>query len=175
MTVEQFTNTFTSLAMLYNKEYTEEQIKVFYLVLNDLDMSLFKQACGNLAKRCKFMPTVADIREEVANIEGGEQLSLEPDHEWNEVIYCVRHFGPYKLDRIKEYLNPFTYWVADKLGWENLFNLMSDETNYMAHRFIEYFKSNQQSYKQSLQLGNDTNYQKLQGVVTTLLENKTIN
>ena len=155
MNQQQFANTFTSLAMIYGKEFTQDQLKVYYSLLRDIELNQFKLACGNIAKKSKFMPTVADIREEVATIQGGDAFRVIPEEEWKKVLYCVRHFGPYKMEQIKEYLGEITYNIASRFGWEDLFNLQTEEVGYQGDRFIKFYQANQKSYKEQLQLNGD--------------------
>lgn len=69
MNKEKFIKIYTSLGLVYSKEFNIEQLEMFYSLLNDLNIKSFKQACREISKKNKYMPSIAEIREEVKKIE----------------------------------------------------------------------------------------------------------
>lgn len=61
---KQFLNTISYLGAIYDKEFTEKEIVVWYDMLKEYPEEVLNRSIKDLAKREKFMPKIADIVEE---------------------------------------------------------------------------------------------------------------
>ncbi len=105
------------------KDLTKEDallmIKVWLNDFKNEEEEIFKKAIGRLRYKCKYIPSVSEIKEEIAIIKN-ESLQLDVDDEWSKVI---RLFGKYGADREEEALKelcPYTANVVKMMGWRYL-------------------------------------------------------
>ena len=54
------------MGLAYNKEFTEEQVSVWYSFLKDYSFEELNNAIKELIKTLKRMPTIADITEQMS-------------------------------------------------------------------------------------------------------------
>lgn len=68
MKIKEFIKAMSILGTAYNKEFTQEQIGIWYESFNDVDYELFKQAIKKIVKKNKFMPSIAELLDECRNV-----------------------------------------------------------------------------------------------------------
>lgn len=105
------------------KDMTKEEglllIKVWTNDFKNEEEKIFKQAINRLRYKNKYVPSVAEIKEEIAKIKNTE-LQLDLDDEWFKVIKLISKYGAdYEEDALKE-LNPYTANVVKMIGWRYL-------------------------------------------------------
>lgn len=61
MKVEEFTTEIEKLCNFYEKPLTDEQNKIWYQNLKDIDIKRFRYIIGEVYKNYKYMPKLADI------------------------------------------------------------------------------------------------------------------
>lgn len=139
---EQFTKTLTVLGTAYNQEFTQERVNVWYGMFKDDDMYLFQQAIKNLICKSKFMPTIADVKEEMAKIKY-PSLSLNANDEWYEVLMAIRKYGSYGQIEAMKSLNTDTADIVRRIGWDRL--CKSERIDIEKRLFVANFESMQNS------------------------------
>lgn len=98
-----------------------ESKTIWYRVLKDLDFKQAEAAVLRHACSSKFPPTIAEIREQAAQITAPERRDwLEG---WADVQRAIHRWGMYRpeeaLNALQE-ADPLTAKVAGMLGWQNL-------------------------------------------------------
>ncbi len=79
----------------------------------------FKQAINRIRYKSKYMPSIAEIKEEIAMIKNTE-LQLDLDNEWCKVLKLISKYGAdFEDDALKE-LNPYAANVVKMIGWRYL-------------------------------------------------------
>ena len=63
MRIEEFSETVETIENFYQKEISEEQKKIWYQELRQMDIKRFKYIISQVYRTCKFIPKLADIIE----------------------------------------------------------------------------------------------------------------
>lgn len=142
MNKEQFIKGFKYLGIAYNKEFTEEQAIVWYDFFKDTDYDLFRQAIKRIIPQKQFMPSIAEIKHEIALIRN-PALQLDANEEWGKVIDAVRRFGNYRVDEAMKNLNPYTASIVRQIGFVKI--CLSENNNWERKQFLEIFNSKKES------------------------------
>lgn len=89
--------------------------QLYERMLADLDVDAATAAVERLIATCKFLPTVAEIREAAMTVACGEK---RPGGEaWGDVLQAVRRFGAY---RTPVFADPLVERTVKALGWQEL-------------------------------------------------------
>lgn len=142
MTPQEFTKSMTVLGLAYNKEFTQEQVEVWYRFFKDTDDKDFRKALSRIIETSKFIPSIAEIKQEIAALKT-PVLQLSPEEEWTKVERMIGKYGYYNAEEAEKEMDPFTARVVKRMGgfrsicqstegeWQRknfvkLFNEMSD-------------------------------------------------
>lgn len=71
-----FTQTMTILGVAYNKEFTKEELGVWYQFFKEIDAEILKNAITNLIKTNKFMPSISEIISECESSKNQTQYGI---------------------------------------------------------------------------------------------------
>lgn len=61
MTKEEFAIVMTYLGTIYNKQFTSQELTVWYSFFHNINSSTFKLAIKKIAETNKYMPSIAEI------------------------------------------------------------------------------------------------------------------
>lgn len=140
MTKEQFIKGLKYLGIAYNKEFNEEQATVWYDFFKDTDYENFRQAVKRIIPRSKYMPSIAELRGEIAKITN-PILQLSADEEWDKVITTIRLRGTYISQEEFNKFNPTTAKIIRTIGWRKM--CMSENIEFERKVFYDMFNSYQ--------------------------------
>ena len=116
------------LQVAYSTDMSEERMLLYVRMLGDVNPVTLEQAVANLINKCKFLPTIAEIREECsalsAYVNAHEELPT-PQTAWERVIKVV---GTYGYENGKEYLEGITLTAARAI-WSSFDPRMGHEYN----------------------------------------------
>ena len=100
------------LQIAWSTDMPKERMKLYVSMLADINPVTLEQAVANLIKRSKFLPSIAEIREECsalsAYVNAHDKLPIAQS-EWEKVIKVV---GTYGFEHGKEYLEGLTLTAA---------------------------------------------------------------
>lgn len=140
MNREQFIKGLKYLSLAYNKEFDEEQATVWYDFFKDVDFEVFRQAVKRIIPKSKYLPSIAELRAEIAQITN-PMLQLNVDDEWNNVITQIRKYGTYITAEEFNKFNETTLKIVKTIGWRRL--CLSENIEFERKTFYEMFKSYQ--------------------------------
>lgn len=116
------------LQIAWSTDMTKERMKLYVNMLGDVNPITLEQAVANLINRCKFLPTIAEIREECtalsAYVNAHDEMPIAQSG-WEKVIKVV---GTYGFDHGKEYLEGLTLTSARTI-WSSFDPRMGHEYN----------------------------------------------
>lgn len=115
---------------------TQETTAVYERMIRDLEYPLANAAVERLLATCKFMPTVAEIRETALALAVGEQ---KPGGEaWGKVLALVARYGSYREPgKDFEIADPVLRKSIASLGWREI--CLSENQAADRARFIELY------------------------------------
>lgn len=154
MNKTQFTKGITFLAIAYNKEFTDEQVSVWYEFFKEENYDDFRSAVKRIIPKNQFMPSIAELKQEIALV-SNPVLQLKPDEEWENVRLAIRKYGFYRGNEAMKLLNPTTARVVRMLGgWENI--CQSTNGDWLRKNFMELFNTKVDNYEEALMLSEPT-------------------
>ena len=161
MNKEQFIKGLKYLGIAYNKEFNEEQATVWYDFFKDVDFEVFRQAVKRIIPKSKYMPSIAELRSEVANITN-PILQLDVDAEWNKVLTFIRRYGTYiSKEEYENAFNSTTKGIIETIGWRKL--CLSENIEFQRKIFYDMFNNLQKRNIETsvMQLGTLTSEERL--------------
>ena len=116
------------LQLAYTTDMSEERMLLYVRMLGDVNPVTLEQAVANVINKCKFLPTIAELREECsalsAYVNAHEELPT-PQSAWERVIKVA---GTYGYDNGKEHLEGITLQAAKPI-WSSFDPRMGHEYN----------------------------------------------
>ena len=151
MNKEEFLKGITILATAYNKEFTEEQVEVWYSFLKDYKLEEFVVAIQALIKTEKYLPSIAHITECISKT----HLKDVPDaeSEWSNVISAVHSFGSYREEEALNSLCEYTRKIVKLIGYYRICTSTQEEQVWNKKEFIEEYNSLKDKLIENKQIG----------------------
>ena len=125
---QQIVKALSMLQLAYSTDMPKERMKLYVFKLSDVNPVTLEQAISNLIDRCKFLPTIAEIREECSALSAYVNMHDEVETAqtaWEKVIKVV---GTYGYDNGKEHLDGITLTAARAI-WSSFDPRMGHEYN----------------------------------------------
>lgn len=102
---QQIVKALSMLQIAYSTDMSKERMKLYVSMLSNVNPITLEQSVANLINRCKFLPTIAEIREECsalsAFVNAHEELPTAQDA-WERVYQVARSYGYEKgLDKLE--------------------------------------------------------------------------
>lgn len=87
----------SSFSILYAQDMTEKRLKLYCILLEDIDTHVLSLAVSELCKTSKWLPSVAEIRDECRHISDfiadKRDKYIAPSEAWEKTIKAVKHWG----------------------------------------------------------------------------------
>lgn len=116
---------------------TEATIEAWHEMLRDLEFEVAKTAVKRVISRKRYLPTVAEIREEAASLLRPELMSGE--EAWALVADAVREFGYYREMDARERMPALVERVVRAIGWDEI--CLSEEPGVVRAHFIRLYEA----------------------------------
>ena len=116
------------LQLAYTTDMSEERMLLYVRMLGDVNPVTLEQAVANVINKCKFLPTIAELREECSALSAYVNMHDEVETAqtaWEKVIKVA---GTYGYDNGKEHLEGITLQAA-KTIWSSFDPRMGHEYN----------------------------------------------
>lgn len=136
----------TGLMQLYNEHF------------KNYDGKLVEKAIFNITSVDEYMPTIARIKKEIANITLPQKPRAED--EWQEVLRAVRRYGSYREEEGLESLKPFTAYITRLVGFRNI--CIAEDQTWNKKEFIGEYNAIKDKNTLEFQLGNSQNLKFIQ-------------
>lgn len=102
------------------KEINAATVGAWQECLGDLDFNLTLVAIKKHIMESRFPPTVAEIREQVAEIRFADEGILDAATAWGEVMKALRNYGLYNYIEGEKDLSSVTLKTVQAIGWREL-------------------------------------------------------
>lgn len=120
------------LGVAYNKEFSQEQIGVWYNFFADTKLEDFKNAIKRYISKSKYLPSIAEIKSELATL-NVKELQLNAESEWELVLQAVRRWG--RLDNVA--FEKITQDTIKAIGIRRLEMIETNQVPFIKKEFIE--------------------------------------
>ena len=145
---QQIVKILSTLQLAYSTDLSIERLEMYVEMLADINPVTLEQAIKNIVKTRKFLPTIAEIREECsalsAYVNAHEELPT-PQSAWERVIKCASTYG---YEHGLEHLDGLTLKCAKSI-WSSFNPLMGDEYNEASCR-SQFIKQYEQEEKREM-------------------------
>ena len=134
MTKKEFALLASALKTYYPKETllpNEQALALWYGQLQDIPYNVAELAINKWVATNKWSPTIADIREQAAEISQGKIDDWGAA--WEKVIKSISTYGIYRADEAMTMLDDITRRCVRRLGFNNLClseNIAADRANF---------------------------------------------
>ena len=152
---QQIVKALSMLQLAYSTDMSKERMKLYVSMLSNVNPITLEQSVENLINRCKFLPTIAEIREECsalsAFVNAHEELPTAQDA-WERVYQVARSYGYEKgLDK----LDGLTKQCA-KAIWKSFDPQNGDNFNETSCRaqFVKNYEVQETRERERLRLSN---------------------
>lgn len=152
MSKQDFLEGMTFLGIAYNKEFTIEEIEVWYQMLGQYTKEEFSSAIKELIKTNKLLPSIAHITKTIAK----QQITNLPEaeEEWQNVLKAVGTFGSYRQKEALESLKPYTAKIVGYVGFNRICMATPEEQVWNKKEFIAEYNSLKDKMIENLQIEN---------------------
>lgn len=149
-----YPNTFKN----YTNEDTEMMIIVWLKHFKNDDPEKFATAINNLIKKSTYIPSIADVKREIAEL----TLSFIPkaEDEWNEVLKLVRKYGSYGEIQALNEMNEYTRYIVKHIGFRNI--CLAENQTWNKKEFIGEYNELKNKNIENLQIGYQNNLKMLE-------------
>lgn len=145
---QQIVKILSTLQLAYSTDLSIERLEMYVEMLADINPVTLEQAIKNIVKTRKFLPTIAEIREECsalsAYVNAHEEIPT-PQSAWERVIKCASTYG---YEHGLEHLEGLTLKCAKSI-WSSFNPLMGDEYNEASCR-AQFIKQYEQEEKREM-------------------------
>lgn len=145
---EMIVQALSTLQLAWSTDMTKERFKLYCTMLCDVNPVTLAQAVSNLINKCKFLPTIAEIREECyalsAYVNAHEELQIAQSA-WEQVIRCASTYG---YEHGLERLSGLTLKCAKSI-WSSFDPLRGDDYNESSCR-AQFIKQYEQEDKREM-------------------------
>ena len=139
MNKEEFIKGMSLLSIAYNKNFTKEELEVWYQMLGKNSKREFSIAIQRLIKTEEYMPSIAKINKTIAELKLGDVPSAED--EWNRVIKSVQMYGSYQQEKAMEYLGQRTAYIVSLVGYQRICMATPEEQIWNKKEFIDKYNA----------------------------------
>lgn len=125
---QQIVKILSTLQLAYSTDLSIERLEMYVEMLADINPVTLEQAIKNIVKTRKFLPTIAEIREECSALSAYVNMHDEVETAqtaWEKVIKVV---GTYGFEHGKEHLEGLTLTAARTI-WSSFDPRMGHEYN----------------------------------------------
>lgn len=135
-----FESTLKSLAPLvyaYQKEVKEGTFEAYATYLADIPPEYIRRAVDNLIRSSKWLPTVAEIREQARalwiNNKGLEEETAEKA--WIALLQMIRKHG-FTGPKREAFTSAAAYQAMRAVGWETICMATNNELSFLHNQYI---------------------------------------
>lgn len=145
---EMIIQALSTLQLAWSTDMTKERFKLYCTMLGDVNPVTLSQAVANLINKCKFLPTISEIREECsalsAYVNAHEELPTAQSA-WERVIKCASTYG---YEHGLEQLSGLTLKCAKSI-WSSFDPRRGDDYNESSCR-AQFIKQYEQEVKREM-------------------------
>lgn len=140
MTIEEFSLLVKGMREVYPRADfipTQDAFNIWFELLKDLPYEVANAAVQQHMLTNKFAPTIAEIREQAANVVNGPQK--DAGQAWAEALKAVHHFGENHALEALATLDPLTRQTVERFGFGALCNNPVDDRSIARAQFIRIY------------------------------------
>lgn len=152
MTKQEFGSIVSVIRGVYRDKtfLTDKEVKeLWFELLKDIPYEQAKSAVMKHAMTSKWTPTIAEIREQVVEIQAD---ATDWGDGWKEVLMAIRKHGYRNENEALSSMSPMTREVVKRLGWDQICNSEQDDLTAIRANFRMMFEQKRNTAKEEMQL-----------------------
>lgn len=143
------------LQSCYSRDFTEDDLKIWYMQFKYEEGEIFYKAINKIIRTEKYMPSIAEILNEMKLIEMPE-LTLDGEIEFENVRKAIRKYGSYRQKELMESLKPETARAVRQVGLQRICECNQDKLKFIKDEFIDILENNKCHSKEEYISGTNT-------------------
>ncbi len=150
-------------------KFTEIQGTAYTQLTADIPEGVLAQAVKNVIKVSRYVPTVAEIREEASCILKAATRTKTPipEDEWEKVLKAMAQIGPY---RAPKWECDITATAVKKIGWMTLCGADMSSLPYLRAQFCQTWTKIRDAAKMQRRMGTTLHSQAGLAIVSRLTQ-----
>jgi len=138
---------------------TDTRLKIWFEMFQDLNYKSTELALKKVLIDSKYMPTVSEIRQAVAEIENPDN-SITGSEAWGQVIKAIGRYGIYEPKKALDSMDQRVSTLVKRFGWKDI--CLSEKIAVERSNFMKLWEEQQQK---------EVKYTALPGSVKLQIEN----
>src|SRR5574344_1474619 len=124
MDKRQILKALAPLQIAYKKDFDDSQLEFYVEMLSDLDPELIFSAVKKIILKSKFIPSIAEIRENCESISSTATgiRPLNADEAWGIVMKAVKDTPPYEHPKFDSEAITET---VNNMGWQTIYEMLA--------------------------------------------------
>lgn len=151
MKKEEFINAMNILLSAYGKEMNATQMATWYGFFEKDNFEDFKKAIKSLIVTSPFMPSIAQIKEEIAKNYVPTDTAQD---KWQDVLKLIYKYGYYQSEKAMNKMDELTSKTITQMGgFQKVCS--SSQGEWLKKEFIDLYNQNLKSEKDKIRKGDD--------------------
>ncbi len=118
---------------------SKEAIKLWYMMLQDIDFEIMKSAVIKHIAESEFPPTIASLRKMATEISNPQIKAITGADAWGEVVKAIRNYGYSAEEKALASMSDITRKIVKRFGFKTL--CMSENTIADRAHFIKAYEA----------------------------------
>ena len=152
MSKEIFVKLMNGLGKIYDREIDKETLEIWLSFFSDNTTNEFKEAINQHIKTSSKFPTIADIKNLIA--ENKIKDKPQAEDEWNKVLDLIHKYGQTNQEEAFKEMNDYTRYIVKHVGFVNICMANSEQQKWNKKEFIEEYNILRDREKELIQIGN---------------------
>jgi hypothetical protein len=121
-------------------------VDIWYEMFKDIDYQVAQVAVKKIILESTFPPSIAELRQTIAEITTPKELKLDAAQAWGEVTRAIKNYGMYREDEAIASMSPRTARVVQMIGWQNI--CTTEEIDVLRGQFRMMYETTEKREKQ---------------------------
>lgn len=152
MSKEIFVKLMNGLGKIYDREIDKETLEIWLSFFSDNTTNEFKEAINQHIKTSSKFPTIADIKNLIA--ENKIKDKPQAEDEWNKVLDLVHKYGQSKQEEAFKEMNDYTRYIVKHVGFVNICMADSEQQKWNKKEFVEEYNILKNKQRELIQIDN---------------------
>lgn len=128
------------LQFAYTKPLDKERQRLYVLMLADIPPEVLSVGVAYCIKHCKYMPTIAEIRESCSTALdiAADKQSMDSAEAWKLVQKAIASVGYMNMPHFD---NPILQTVVDRIGWRDICQTPIEDTAILRAQFRKAYEA----------------------------------
>lgn len=121
-------------------------VDIWFEMFKDIDYQVAQVAVKKIILESTFPPSIAELRQTIAEITTPKELKLDAAQAWGEVTRAIKNYGMYREEEALASMSPRTAQIVKYIGWQNI--CTTEELDVLRGQFRKMYETTETREKQ---------------------------